>query len=55
MLRRVTLLLCLLALAAPAAALAQSDNPFGPLNLPPVNTTPDAGHHVEHEAATTAA
>jgi hypothetical protein len=42
MLRRVTLLLCLLALAAPAAALAQSDNPFGPLNLPPANTTPDA-------------
>ena len=41
MLRRVTLLLCLLALAAPAAALAQSDNPFGPLNLPPANTTPD--------------
>jgi hypothetical protein len=41
MLRRVTLLLCLLALVAPAAALAQSDNPFGPLNLPPANTTPD--------------
>jgi hypothetical protein len=41
MLRRVTLLLCLLALAAPTAALAQSDNPFGPLNLPPANTTPD--------------
>lgn len=41
MLRRVTLLLCLAALAAPAAALAQSDNPFGPLNLPPANTTPD--------------
>jgi hypothetical protein len=41
MLRRVTLLLCLLALAAPTAALAQSDNPFGPLNLPPANTTPE--------------
>jgi hypothetical protein len=41
MLRRVTLLLCLAALAAPAAALAQSDNPFGPLNLPPADTTPE--------------
>jgi hypothetical protein len=40
MLRRVTLLLSVLALALPSAALAQSDNPFGPLQLPPVNTTP---------------
>ena len=40
MLRRVLPLLCLLALAVPSAALAQSDNPFGPLNLPPVDTTP---------------
>jgi hypothetical protein len=40
MLRRVSLLLCLLALAVPSAALAQSDNPFGPLQLPPVDTTP---------------
>jgi hypothetical protein len=42
MVRRVTLLLCLLALAAPAGALGQSDNPFGPLNLPPADTTPQA-------------
>jgi len=42
MLRRVSLLLCLLALAAPSAALAQSDSPFGPLQLPPVDTTPVA-------------
>lgn len=41
MLRRVLPLLCLLALALPSAAFAQSDNPFGPLNLPPANTTPE--------------
>ena len=42
MLRRVSLLLCLLALAVPSAAVAQSDNPFGPLQLPPVDTTPQS-------------
>jgi hypothetical protein len=41
MFRRVLPLLCLFALALPTAALAQSDNPFGPLNLPPVDTTPE--------------
>jgi hypothetical protein len=41
MLRRVLPLLCLLALALPTAAFAQSDNPFGPLNLPPADTTPE--------------
>jgi hypothetical protein len=40
MLRRVLPLVCLVVLALPPAALAQSDNPFGPLQLPPVQTTP---------------
>jgi hypothetical protein len=38
MLRRFTLLICLVALAAPIAAHAQ-DSPFAP--LPPAQTTPD--------------
>ena len=38
MLRRLTLILCLVALFAPAAALAQDASPFSP--LPPAQTTP---------------
>jgi hypothetical protein len=37
MLRRITLLLCLLVLAAPTAALAQDQSPFTP--LPPAQTS----------------